>query len=191
MARSARIDLPGAPQHLVIRGNNRGASGMAPGSLSRLVQSVGRRYSRYANRVQGRTGTLFEGRFHSSLIECERYLFTCMRYIELNPVRAGIVADPADYPWSSHRENAGLGRRLTWLVPRAEYFALGSHARARADAYRSLFSVPIDGSELEAIRSGANKGCAIGSVAFLERMERELGRSVVRASPGRPPRREM
>jgi putative transposase len=230
MARPPRIDLPGLPQHVVIRGNNRAdlfrsdddrmlflrymrqaagrtdcevhafvlmtnhvhllATGTARGSLSRFVQSIGRRYSRYANRAHNRTGTLFEGRFHSSLVDCERYLFTCMRYIELNPVRAGMVVDPAQYAWSSHRGNSGM-EPLAWLVQRSEYRALGADDGERGEAYRALFSVPIDCSELEAMRGGVRTGCPIGSRAFLERMERALGRSVAPVPPGRPRKKKV
>src|ERR1017187_9011678 len=76
-------------------------------SLSKTMQSIGRRYVQYFNHVYGRTGTLWEGRYKSTLIDSERYLLTCMRYIELNPVRAEMLAHPGDYPWSSYRANAG------------------------------------------------------------------------------------
>lgn len=227
MPRPPRIDLPGVPQHLVVRGNNRGdlfrddndrtvflrylshaaqttdshihafalmtnhvhllATGNAPGRLSRLIQSVGRRYCQYANRAHERTGTLFEGRFRSSAVDSDRYLFTCMRYIELNPVRAGIVVDPADYPWSSFRKNAGC-EAFGWLVPRDEYFALGPDATARASAYRDLFSRPLDIAELDAIRNGIRKRCPLGSSAFLERVEKALGRPAKPIARGRPPK---
>jgi putative transposase len=231
MPRPRRLDFPGVPHHVVIRGNNRtdlfwddndrmlflryvGQSAEASacevhafvmmtnhvhllvttragGGLSRFVQAIGRRYSRYANRVHGRTGTLFEGRFHSSLVECERYLFTCMRYIELNPVRAGLAADPADYAWSSYRDNAGLERRFGWLVPRMEYCALGSDVRTRGEAYRRLYAVPIAGPDLDVIRDGARKSCPIGSLPFVDRIEQALGRPVLTAPRGRPRKQKV
>jgi putative transposase len=229
MPRPPRIDLPGVPQHIVIRGNNRSdlfraendwrvflrylrhaadgtgsqvhafalmtnhvhllASGTASGRLSSLVQSVGRRYAYYVNRVYERTGTLFEGRFHSSLVDSETYLFTCMRYIELNPVRAGIVTDPGDYPWTSYRQNAGT-EPFGWLTPRDEYRALGPDHAARGEAYRALFSRPFDAADLAAIRECARKGCALGSREFVARTEQALGRPARIRPRGRPRKRE-
>ncbi|HSN20311.1 MAG TPA: transposase [Usitatibacter sp.] len=225
MARPARIDLPGVPQHLVVRGNNRAnlfrddndrtvfirflrqsitvtdsdvhafvlmtnhvhllATGKAAGALSRLVQSVGRRYTRYVNRVHERTGTLFEGRFHASLVDSERYLFTCMRYIELNPVRAGMSAHAGEYAWSSFRQNSGA-EPLVWLTPRSEYLALGCDAASRGEAYRSLFSNPIADGELQAIRQGIRKNAPLGASHFIDCVEHALGRKVEPAPRGRP-----
>jgi putative transposase len=229
MPRPPRIDLPGVPQHLVIRGNNRIdifhddndrtaflrylvhaaratgsdvhafvlmtnhvhllASAGEPGALSRLIQSVGRRYSHYVNRTHGRTGTLFEGRFRSCLVDSDRYLFACMRYIELNPVRAGMVRTPAEYAWSSFRRNAG-DEAFAWIVPRQEYQALGGDADARGAAYRALFSRRIEDAELHAIRESARTGCPFGSSAFVERVETALGRAARVAPRGRPRSRE-
>lgn len=225
MARLPRIDLPGVPQHLVVRGNNRGdlfgndndrtaflrylshaaaangarihafvlmtnhvhllATGEAAGSISRLIQSVGRRYAHYVNRVHVRTGTLFEGRFRSSLVDSERYLFTCMRYIELNPVRAGIARSPGDSRWSSFRHNA-VSDEFGWLVARPEYEALGADPAMRRQAYRALVSAALSTAELEAIREGVRKGCPIGATDFVLRVERILGRPVRVALRGRP-----
>jgi len=108
-----------------------------------------------------------------------------MRYIELNPVRAGIVTDPADYPWSSFRKNAGH-EGLGWLVPRDEYFALGPDAIARASAYRDLFSRPLETTELDAIRNSIRLRSPLGSSGFLERVERSLGRPAMALARGRP-----
>ena len=114
--------------------------------LSRFVQTVGRRFARYTNRRQQRTGTLFEGRFRASLVESERYFLACMRYIELNPVRAGIAGAPGDFGWSSYAENA-CGDPTGIVTPHQEYLRLGRDARERAAAYRALF-VPVLSSEV-------------------------------------------
>ncbi|MFZ9510479.1 MAG: transposase, partial [Burkholderiaceae bacterium] len=107
------------------------------GALPRLMQSVGRAYVLYFNKRHGRTGTLWEGRYRSTLIETERYLLACMVYIDLNPVRAGMVADPADHAWSSHAHY--LGRRVDRLVtPHPLYWALGNTPFAREAAYAEL-----------------------------------------------------
>src|SRR5438067_1746596 len=111
----------------------------APGAIGAMMQDVGRRYVRVINTIHGRTGTLWEGRFRSSLIDCENYLLTCHRYIELNPVRAGLVADPASYRWSSHLHY--VADRYDGLVNRHPvYQSLGLSANERRAAYRSLFA---------------------------------------------------
>ena len=99
-------------------------TGREPRSISRFMQQLNRRYSRYFNKAHERTGTLYEGRFGSSHIESERYFFTVMRYIEINPVRAGMVRHPGDYPWSSHRQNA-CGAPNGLLTPHPLFIGLG------------------------------------------------------------------
>ena len=112
-------------------------------SLPKMLQAIGRVYVQYFNTVHRRTGTLWEGRYRAAIVDDERYLLTCMRYIELNPVRAGMVADPADYPWSSHRATAyGAMDRL--ITPHAEYRQLDGVATARRAAYRELFRSSFD-----------------------------------------------
>lgn len=161
------------------------ATGRTAGSLSRLMQAVGRRYAQYVNRVHERTGTLFEGRFRSSLIDCERYLFTCMRYIELNPVRAGLAVHAGDYSWSSFNHNAGR-HSCDWLVERPEYQALGVDRASRAEAYCAFFVEPLGPGELDVVREGIRKGCPIGSADFLGFVARKLGRSATVGARGRP-----
>lgn len=102
---------------------------------SRLMRSLGRRYVGYFNARYRRTGTLWEGRFRSALVDSVPYLFACSRYIELNPTRAGLVDDPAAYPWSSFRHNAG-GVDDPVLSPHPQYSALGSHRAAPRSAPR-------------------------------------------------------
>jgi putative transposase len=128
---------------------------------ARMMQSLGRKYVRYFNERHGRTGTLWEGRFRSGLIDSERYLLQCSRYIELNPVRAGMVADPASYRWSSFRSNAA-GETDMLVRRHAVYLALGQSPASRRDAYRALFDTPLEWTLLDAIRRTANRGVVLG-----------------------------
>jgi len=127
-----------------------------------LMKEVGQRYVQYVNRARGRTGTLWEGRFHSSIAASERYVLACYRYIELNPVRAGVVADPAAYRWSSHRANA-VGEADTLLTPHPAVLGLSDDAATRRRQYGSLFEVSLDPELLAEIRSAARNGRALGA----------------------------
>ena len=157
----------------------------APGAASAMLQDVGRRYVRIINEAHGRTGTLWEGRFKSNLIDSETYLLTCHRYIELNPVRAGIVANPSDYPWSSHTYYSS-GRPNPLIFEHRAYLSLGTTLESRRIAFLSLFGNPVNESDLKRLRTAVNKGWAIGSELFLDRMEAMVGRSVRPARRGRP-----
>ena len=139
-------------------------------SLPKTLQSVGRRYVQYFNHYYGRTGTLWEGRYRATIIDSERYLMTCSRYIELNPVRAGMVRRPGAYTWSSYRCNA-LGRRDALLREHPAYRRLGATPAARQQAYRALFGIGIATAELASIRDATNKGWALGNDRFRERIE--------------------
>jgi putative transposase len=153
--------------------------------IGKTLQSLGRRYVQYFNYTYDRTGTLWEGRYKATLIDSERYLLTCMRYIELNPVRAGMVKHPADYEWSSYAANArGVDNAL--ITPHPIYRQLGHSHVARQDAYRQLFHAAIGGNELKAIRQATNTGWVLGNDRFREKIEQLSGR---RSSPkprGRP-----
>ena len=152
------------------------------GAASLTLQDLGRKYVQVLNKVHKRTGTLWEGRFKSNLVDSEKYLLTCHRYIELNPVRAGMVARPADYFWSSHRHY--VGATVDPLIrEHCVYTELGLATEERRRKFLQSFDGPIDGGTLDALRNSVNKGWALGSDAFLERMGDLLGRSV------RPPRR--
>ena len=131
------------------------------GSISNMLQSVGRRYVRYFNREYCRSGTLWEGRFKSSLVQSETYLLQCQRYIELNPVRAGMVSDPAEYVWSSYQCHA-LGKTVKMSKPHDEYLALGSTGPIRRSVYRSLFRAHVDDELIEDICAPVNKGTSRG-----------------------------
>jgi putative transposase len=134
-------------------------------SVSRLMQSLGRRYVGYFNYAYARTGTLFEGRFRSSLVQSDEYFLTCLRYIELNPVRAGMVNDPGDYRWSSYRAHSfGLHTRM-WS-PHANYLALGNLTIDRQSAYRSLINETLEVDVIVKIRHCVNTGLVLGTEAF-------------------------
>lgn len=150
-----------------------------PNALGRFMQSVGRRYVPYYNWAQGRVGGLFQGRFRSTPIDTDQYLFSCHRYIERNPVRAGIVTRPGDYEWSSYHANA-LGAPDALIRPHELYLALGTDASTRQAAYRSIQGQELEGSTLVAIRTTARTGWALGGDRFREDLTRRAGR---RAGP--------
>jgi len=219
MARQARFVLPGHPQHVIQRGNNRDITFVADedyyfylevlseacekfdcsvhayvlmtnhvhllispnteNGISKVMQSVGRRYVQYFNFCYRRTGTLWEGRYKATLLDTEKYLLTCYRYIELNPVRAFMVNDPVDYQWSSYRHNA-LGE-VSHLIDHHEiYLNLGLSAEQRQSSYRALFNNTISESNLKDIRDSANKAWVLGDSKFSKRISDLLER---RASP--------
>ena len=152
-------------------------------SLSRLMQSVNRRYVRFINTRYQRRGTLWEGRFKSALIDTDRYLLACSRYIEMNAVRAGMVDTPAVYRWSSYRCNAfGLQDHL--VTPHATYLMLANTGDARRKAYRQLFDHELDESDLSAIRTATQKGQPIGRNSLVIKAGKLLGRRLERLSHG-------
>ncbi len=144
--------------------------------ISKMMQSLGRCYVRYVNSTYERTGTLWEGRFRASLVESDRYLLAVSRYIELNPVRAGMVDHPAEYPWSSYRYN-GVGKPVKLLTPHPIYRSLGQSDHERQSAYRALFSTGnIPNYPIEAIREATNKSWVLGDGKFKQQIEAQLGR---------------
>ena len=140
------------------------------GGQSRMMQSLGRRYVRYFNDRHGRSGTLWEGRFKASLVDSDAYLLTCMRYIELNPVRAGLCSCPGDYPWSSYRSNAH-GNADPLVAHHSLYRSLAVSPGDRLRAYRDLFRSEIDARDLGDIRQAIRQQLALGAVASSERRE--------------------
>ena len=217
MARLARLNLPGVPQHIIQRGNNRQATffcdddyavyldklleyGAAyrvdihafvlmtnhvhllatpatKDGASRVMQSLGRYYVRYVNQTYGRSGTLWEGRYKSCLVDAEGYFMAVSRYIERNPVQARMVRHPEDYPWSSYRCNA-LDTDMKLITPHLCYDALGADKTARRRAYRTLFNGQLEpGIETE-IETCTNTGWAFGSDRFKAEIERMAGRRV-------------
>lgn len=157
-------------------------------AISKVFQSVGRRYVRYFNATYGRSGTLWEGRFRATVVDSEHYLLTLMRYIELNPVRAGMVGHPEQYPWSSHRHNArgDEGANANWLRAHPEYLKLGKNDADRQEAYRSLFEATLSSADLADIRECTHKGWALGSDRFKEQIEILGQRRAVSKGVGRP-----
>ncbi len=146
-------------------------------SLSIMMQSIGRCYVRYINSTYQRSGSLWEGRYKSSLIDSDNYLLTCSRYIELNPVRAGMVASSEDCAWSSYRRNA-LGYENPIIKPHPLYLKLGSSRSSRQEAYRALFSVHLDNDMLKQIRESTQKCTVMGNHRFQEEIEKMLKRRV-------------
>lgn len=154
-------------------------------SISKTLQSVGRRYVQYFNYMYNRTGTLWEGRYKATVINSDQYLLTCMRYIELNPIRADMAAHPRDYPWSSYPANAD-GKLNKLITQHGLYRQLGTDAAERQCAYRQLFRATIERSDLEAIRESINKGWVLGNERFRKRIERLSGRRSAPKPRGRP-----
>lgn len=156
----------------------------AGGAISQMMQSLGRQYVRYFNFIYKRTGSLWEGRYKSCLIQQDDYLLQVSRYIELNPVRAGMVTDPSQYTWSSYQINA-LGRNSELRTPHSLYNSLGKDAEQRQAVYRALFAQQIDEQLLDDIRLAVNKGMAIGNERFKSQIEELTGRRMVPSKVGR------
>ena len=164
--------------HLLVSSERGGASG-------EMMKALGQRYVQYVNRVYKRSGTLWEGRYRSCPTQAEAYLLACQRYIELNPVRAGMVEHPADYRWSSYRANA-QGEENALVQPHERYRALGTTDTERKAAYRELFRHELDPGMIDAIRTATNGNFALGDNRFAEQVAATLGRRVVPGKPGRP-----
>jgi REP-associated tyrosine transposase len=155
---------------------------------SLLMKFLGQRYVQYVNRAYKRSGSLWEGRFRSSLVQTERYVLGCYRYIEMNPVRANMVRHPIEYRWSSYAAN-GEGKPVAWITPHGEYLALGLEDGARRAAYRALFETELDRELLREIRVSTHGGYAIGSNRFREDIESALKLRATPRGPGRQPTR--
>ncbi len=225
MPRKPRFNLPGIPQHIIQRGNNREpcflakedyqrylddltksvskyrcnlhafvlmtnhvhllVTPMQEHGISHMMQALGRRYVRFINNTYGRTGTLWEGRYKSSLIDSDRYLLTCMRYIELNPVRAAMVEHPGDYQWSSFQTNAHQAENK--LVQRHPvYIQLGATDEERKRHYRELFRDHMDKDTIHQIRDALNHELVLGRSYFKDKIEAMTKRSARLGKPGRP-----
>lgn len=225
MARKPRFNLPGIPQHIIQRGNNREpcffgtedyvrylgdlrgcaertacavhayvlmtnhvhilVTPMQEYGISHLMQSLGRCYVRYINQAYQRTGTLWEGRYKASLVDSEAYLLTCMRYIEMNPVRASMVNHPAEYRWSSYGCNA-QGRFDEVVKSHSLYAGLGPDPVQRQQAYRELFRQHLDPDDVHSIRETLNQEVALGREDFKKKISRMVDRRVSPGTPGRP-----
>ena len=219
MARLPRLNIPGIPQHVIQRGNNKQASFfsdkdyavyldklklysekysvavhsyvlmtnhvhllMTPETekgVSQLMQSLGRSYVRYINQTYDRSGTLWEGRYKSTLVDSDNYFLTVSRYMELNPVRAGMVAHPAEYTWSSYQYNA-LGKPVELITRHFLYQGLAKTDKTRQKRYTALFDKIIPDYTLEEIRNSINRAWVLGDGRFKRQIEKQTGR---RASP--------
>lgn len=205
MARLPRYTVPGVPQHVIQRGNNRTAVFTAISDCERfmrelegaanrhgcsvhayvlmtnhvhllmtpttadgirhVMKSVGQRYAQYLNAKFDSTGPRWDGRYRAMVIDSDRYLFTCYRYIEQNPVRAGMVRDPADYRWSSYHANA-LGRANPLITPHERYLAIAPDEEARTNAYRALLAAGLDAPTLATVRRAVHREWALGTEQF-------------------------
>lgn len=153
--------------------------------VPRLIISLGRRYVQYINRTYRRTGTLWDSRYKSSVVQAETCLLACQRYIELNPVRAAMVEDPAHYRWSSYRAHA-LGQARALLTPHPLYLALAPQAADRQAAYRALLSAHLVEPAIDDIRRALNQNQPLGNARFLARIARSLGERREARPCGRP-----
>ena len=153
--------------------------------ITRLMQYVGRHYVPYINRTYGGSGSIWEGRYKASLVQQETYLLACMRYIELNPVRANMVKTPGQYRWSSFRRN-GRGKNDGLVEAHSVYLSLGKTDKARQAAYKALFKSSIEDIDINDIRQAWQTGTPLGNDFFREKVERKLGRKVGQARRGRP-----
>lgn len=153
--------------------------------VPQMMQAVGRRYVRYFNDLHQRSGTLWEGRYRSTLIQSASYLLACMAYMDLNPVRAGMVAQASDFPWSSHRHYIGLApdRRLT---PHALYWGLGNTPFAREAAYAEMVRGGLSAQQVALITDTASRGWALGDADFVAELQKRTPRRLTEARPGRP-----
>ena len=154
-------------------------------SIPGFMKAVNQRYVQYVNGAYRRSGTLWEGRYKASLIESERYFLACMRYIELNPVRARMVANAADYCWSSYRHNA-VGQCVIAVQPHPLYLAIDQNPQRRLLRYAAFVDKAVTPDELETLRVALQSGRPTGSDAFSEQIEQMSGRRVIRRPAGRP-----
>jgi putative transposase len=151
--------------------------------VSKLMQSLGRYYVQYINRTYRRTGTLWEGRYKSTLVDSSYYFLTVSRYIEMNPVRANMVIQPNEYPWSSFHANA-LGKGSSLISSHECYRQLGKNACQQRQAYLALFEQPITAEVAKTIRHSTNKGWVLGSDRFQSEVQTMLSRKVTPAQRG-------
>ena len=153
--------------------------------LPQMMQAVGRSYVRHFNLRHRRVGALWEGRYRSNLIESEHYLLSCMAYIDLNPVRAGMVAQPSDFRWSSHRHHLGLASDKL-VKQHALYWALGNTPFAREAAYAELVHAGISNDQQGALTDATLSGWALGDASFVAQLQGQTPRRLLKAKAGRP-----
>lgn len=149
------------------------------------MQDIGRKYVRYINHKYQRSGTLWGGRFKASLIDSEAYLLICMRYIEMNPVRPGIVNHPGEYRWSSYAHNA-YGKTSILITPHSLYLSLGNKDDERTHVYSELFRHHLGDQALRVIRKALNQELVLGRDDFKDKIETMTSRQTRTGKPGRP-----
>jgi putative transposase len=154
-------------------------------AIPKLLISLGRRYVQYINKTYRRTGTLWDSRYKSSLVQAETYLLSCMRYIELNPVRAAMVDDPAYYRWSSYRRN-GLGQPDPLLTPHSAYLEISRSDGERQAVYRELFRAQLDDEAVAGIRLALSQSLPLGNKRFHEQIAQAVGERREARPRGRP-----
>jgi putative transposase len=154
-------------------------------ALPKMMQAVGRSYVQVFNKRYARTGTLWEGRYRSTLIQTDRYLLACMAYIDLNPVRAQMVAQPQDYAWSSFAHYVGL-RTDRLITPHALYWHLGNTPFAREAAYAELVHAGISADQQGALTQATLSGWALGDAGFVADLQAQTDRRLQKTKAGRP-----
>lgn len=159
----------------------------SPSGLGRLMKTLAARSTRYRNRLERRSGTLWESRYKSSLVDTDGYLLVCCRYIELDPVRARMVAASQEYRWSSYRQRVGT-EASRWIDLDPCYQALGRSASLRSQRYQQFLREAMPHGEWELIRSAVQRGQSTGSERFVDEVERILGRRIETRAQGRPRR---
>ncbi len=155
-------------------------------ALAQTMQAVGRSYVRYFNDRHHRSGTLWEGRYRSTIVQAERYLLPCMVYIDQNPVRAGLVGQARDYAWSSHAHYLGL-RSERLITPHALFWRLGNTPFAREAAYDALVQADVASHHQQALTDATLSGWALGDAAFMQNLQTLTSRRITPKTAGRPP----
>jgi len=156
-----------------------------PENISKLMRLLAARQTRHVNKLESRTGTLWEGRFKASLIDTTTYLLACCRYVDLNPVRAAVVASPDEYCWSSYRSHVGISDDQL-LDPCSAYRDLGDSDAERTQAYRTFVAMDTHESELATVRTALQRNQPTGSRRFCDEIEQRIGRRISTHGPGRP-----
>lgn len=168
------------PDHLHLLGSPADGTG-----LGRMMQWIGRHYVPYFNAKYQRSGTLWQGRYKATVIEAERYFLACSHYIELNPVRAGLAASPADYPWSSYSHHAGI-KPDPLITDHPMYWALGNTPFDREASYRASMEQGVGQRDVDALTEATLKGWPLGSDVFKARLAKQANRRVSPKKRGRP-----
>ena len=154
-------------------------------SISRTTQSIGRNYVQYFNECYDGSGTLWEGRYRSTVIDSKQYLLSCCQYIESNPIRNKLVAAAADYHWSSYASNA-QGKASEMITASKEYLLLGDDDKSRRKAYRAMFRKPLSAELVQHITDATLKGWVLGGNSFARKIEKLSGRRASQLPKGRP-----